>query len=119
MSDILHFRNITHGRIGAAPVARRLLLAICCFTLAGCATPELMCDMKADFREQTPMQGSGEKTIRWQFGAEVGTGFYGMTYCDESICQVDMKGKPPSFSDVCGLARFGHELAHAMNARHE
>ena len=122
MSYIPYMQSTTRESLAAAPVIRRLFpaaLAACCFTMAGCASPEQVCDMKADFREEIPMSGSGEKTIRWQFGAEVAVGYYGMTYCDDSVCRVDLKGKPPRFSDVCGLARFGHELAHAMNARHE
>jgi hypothetical protein len=105
-------------------VRRFLLLSLVayCASLLGCATPDAICDMRVRYEER-PMTSTGNVRLAWRFDAETREGNYGVTDCYETdgerLCLVRLKGPPPKFSDVCGLAKLGHEVAHAMNATHD
>jgi len=94
-----------------------LVLPIC----FGCTTPAVMCNMKVDYEHQQPMDKTGNVQLAWRWEAEMPAQTYGLASCTDDhppVCMVRLKGPPPKFSDVCGLAKFGHEVAHAMNATH-
>lgn len=103
-------------------ILRRAILAslvmACAFLAFGCATPGVMCDMKVDYPSESAVPLVGNVRLAWRFEAEQRGGAYGNTDCmasdDGRLCVVKLKGPPPSFSDVCGLAKLGHEMRHAL-----
>lgn len=106
-------------------ILRRLLLAslvLYCASLIGCATPDVMCQMKTQYGAEVAMAKTGNVRLAWRFEAEQKPGFYGVADCtkgDDPLCLLRLKGSPPKFDDVCGLARLGHEVAHALGAMHD
>jgi hypothetical protein len=99
------------------------LVLLCASWLPSCATPDLICNMKIDYAgdaQHSSVAPQGNVRLAWRFNAEQRAGFYGNADCmkgDDPLCVVRLKGAPPKFSDVCGLARLGHEVAHAMAER--
>lgn len=107
---------------------RRLLLlalvAVCALAvLVSCTTPDVACDMRADYTRTTPPYMEGRVTVRWEFNADLPRGVNGSTECfglpDARFCIVKMKGPPADFNDVCALAKEVHEIHHAMGGTHE
>lgn len=109
---------------------RALLLALVlipaiALTLAGCATADVVCDMRTDFAIEAPEAQEGRVTIRWEYGqdAYLPAGVYGTTECfglgDARFCLIRMRGSAASYRNVCGIARLRHEEKHAMGATHE
>ena len=97
------------------------LLVLLAVPLSGCTTPGVACDMRTEYASEAPMTETGNVRIAWRFNAEQPAHQYGVTDCakgDDPLCLVRLKGAPPKFDDVCGLAKFGHEVAHAMGAAH-
>lgn len=84
--------------------------------LSGCASVD--CNMKTDYAQMTPVPESGSVAFSWQYRSALQEGLYGLTRCNGDSCHLMMDGTPPDFSDICGLARLGHEVSHAMGARH-
>lgn len=69
----------------------------------------------------------GEVTIRWQFESSDlicgSSGHYGCTtrirpILGRTVEYIELVGPPPDFHDVCGMARIGHEVLHAMGGLH-
>lgn len=89
--------------------------------LWSCATPGLQCGMKDDYREQRTLAATGKVSVSWNYNKLTAVGKYGDHVCDESgkNCHIVLAGKPPAFNDVCGLAKFGHEMAHLMEVHEE
>jgi hypothetical protein len=96
------------------------LVLLCASNLPSCATPDIICNMKIDYAGDTQhgdVAPQGNVRLAWRFNAEQRNGSYGNADCtrgDDPLCIVRLKDAPPKFSDVCGLARLGHEVAHAM-----
>ena len=93
----------------------------CCF---GCATPGVQCGMKDNYQHVMPVADSGTVTIHWQYGPKPRQGVYGLTTCHYKIglgqeCFIALEGPAPTANDVCGLAKIGHEVGHAMLMEHE
>jgi len=104
---------------------RLILLSALPFTLAACATPDVMCDVRTDYAWELPEATEGVVTTRWMYGrdAYLPANVYGTTECwatgDERFCLVQMRGKPESYRNFCGMARVRHEEKHTMGAKHE
>lgn len=97
---------------------RRLLLLA--FALSGCATVDVQCDMAIP-AVTAPAAQRGEATIRWAFdpaAANCPPHSNGCALVLEDVTLLTLKFVAPSFSDVCALAKLGHEVLHAMKASH-
>lgn len=94
-----------------------LVLIPLIYILAGCASVDVQCDMRVDYRS-SPIPAHGKTTFAWSYGQ----GFLLPTQYGEAIASditvIRLRGDPPTFNDICGLARLGHEVAHAMGGRH-
>lgn len=111
----------TRRRILLASLVAPCALAV---VLNGCATPDLVCDMKADYSAETLAAMQGKVLIRWEYnqGALLPPNVNGTTQCfpgDPKFCLIRMRGNPASFHDVCGMAKEVHELHHAFGANHK
>ncbi|HUP07685.1 MAG TPA: hypothetical protein VMU47_11070 [Caldimonas sp.] len=106
---------------------RRILLvslvAITALLAFGCATPGVQCGMKDNYEHETPIAREGHVLLSWKFGVTPACGnehTYGCTQCENGVCSITLREEPPSFNDVCGLAKWAHEaLKHGMGATHE
>jgi hypothetical protein len=91
--------------------------------LASCATPDVACNIRADYRAVTAVPHSGIANVSWRYDAQLGQNVRGDALCVETSagrqCHLRFVGKPPEFTDVCGMARLGHEFLHAFGAAHE
>jgi hypothetical protein len=87
--------------------------------LAGCASPEVVCDMRVDYERMSAVAQSGSVRLDWQFVRQVKPGTYGSAWCNGDHCLLTLQMEPPNFSEVCQLARLGHEVLHVMKAAHE
>jgi hypothetical protein len=103
---------------------RRLLViafVVAAFTLVlgGCTSIERACDM-APVTQTARVAESGRVVVSWVYGQQLTTpNWYGEAYPLQGEVIIRMKGEPPAFDDVCGLARLGHEVAHGMGAKHQ
>jgi hypothetical protein len=105
-----------------------LKLTIVMLTVGGCATPDLVCGMRADYAKETPVAPRGHVRLTWRYipkgeWSGCAPNSYGCapSYIGpdgEEVYTLRLK-EAPEFGDVCKLARFGHEVAHALGARHE
>ena len=101
-------------------------LAAVAVGLAGCATPEVLCDMKIDYHHVTPPAKSGRVSLTWTFVPDqelpCKANSYGCTECFDTVagrvCDVRLK-RTAGFQDVCGLAKQMHELNHVLGMTHE
>jgi hypothetical protein len=111
-----------------APLRRALGIALlaCVGALAGCATPEIICDMKTDYTHVTPPARTGKVSLSWSFVPDqelpCKSNSYGCTECFDTVsgrvCDVRLK-RSAGFQDVCGLAKQMHELNHVLGMTHE
>lgn len=85
--------------------------------LYGCATPDVQCNMRTWYEEITPPPDDGRMYLAWHFGSTACGPATLTNGCEFN--QVIWLTTKPDFRDVCSLAKFGHEVAHAMGARHE
>lgn len=102
---------------------RRLLvssLVLACAANLGCASPGVMCDMKDNYDSETEVPASGTVLLHWEPYQEgkCESHTYGCATCFYGNCTFYLKKRPPSFSDVCQLARFAHEELHGMGKEH-
>ncbi len=86
--------------------------------LAGCATPDVQCDMRVDYEHITPIPQKGTVRLDWEFLATLDRNVNGVTRCQFGNCRMYLK-QQPDFRSVCDLAKFGHEVVHALGAHHE
>ena len=102
-------------------------LAVSAAVLAGCATPDVMCNMKIDYAHVTPPARAGKVSLSWNFVPDgepmpCKATSYGCTECFDTIagrvCDVHLK-RSAGFDDVCGLAKQMHELNHVLGMMHE
>ena len=101
-----------------------LVLGVALVLLTGCATPDVQCQMRADYQLFAPIAPEGEVLIKWAYNSTPKrSDAYGDTECwdaqGQRVCIIRLKGPPPTFNDPCGLARLGHETGHALHARHD
>ncbi|HEX3156735.1 MAG TPA: hypothetical protein VHV32_19050 [Candidatus Angelobacter sp.] len=94
-----------------------LVTVYLCFFLQGCASPDVQCDMRVDYDHEVPMASDGTVLLNWHFDRVQPPTLYGHAECIGGNCTVYLKERA-SFHDVCSLARFGHEVAHALGAVH-
>lgn len=107
--------------------ARRLfLLALVLATLLvcfGCATPDLVCGVRADYQNPTRIKSSGTVLLHWDYQANPSNPIaYGDADCwqgEVRTCNLRLRGAAPDLNDVCALAKLGHEVAHSLGADHE
>lgn len=114
-----------------SPTARRRILVAlpvlitgAAVLLNGCATADVVCDMKADYAAETLAAMQGKVLIRWEYNqdAYLPPNVNGTTECfpgDPRFCLIRMRGNPASFHDICGMAKEVHELHHAFKAQHK
>jgi hypothetical protein len=101
---------------------RRILLVALVLAAAsqlpGCATPDVICDVRQDYHS-TAIPPKGEVRVTWEVKA-LPANRYGYATCDRAgkNCHIQLADLP-DFNNVCRLADFGHELAHAMGAQHQ
>lgn len=93
-----------------------LVLVALSWVLQGCATVDVQCGMRADYKA-SPLPAHGRATFAWSYGVGFSGNQYGEAIPGE-VTVIRLAGTPPTFNDVCGLARLGHEVAHAMGGRH-
>lgn len=96
-----------------------LLWGFIAITVAGCATVDLQCGMRADYKTQMTVSRSGKVSIAWVYGAGFEGHQYGEMIDADDVKIIRMTGEPPDFNNICDLARLGHEVAHAMGGRHQ
>jgi hypothetical protein len=66
-----------------------------------------------------PVPATGEVTIRWHFGLKPRCGYWGCaTEVKPGVYELELREPVTSWSDACPLIVLGHEVAHAMGARH-
>jgi hypothetical protein len=107
---------------------RALILSLIPLAVTSCATVDVQ--MSGDCRMGIPMNSSGisadgDIRLKWRLvrkddlpgycGGK--TGNYGCAYVNPGFTQIYMS-ESLEFSEVCKLARLGHEVAHAMYADH-
>lgn len=101
---------------------RRALLVVLVLAAAsqlpGCATPAQICDVRQDYTS-TPVPTRGAVRVTWEV-KPLPAGRYGYATCDRAgqNCHIELADLP-DFNNVCRLADFGHELAHALGANHQ
>ncbi len=105
---------------------RRALLvffvALCLYNLHGCASVDMECGMRADYKA-SPLAPEGEVLIKWAFNSTPkNPAAYGDAECWEAqgqrSCILRLRDSPPTFNEICRLARLGHEVGHAMGGNH-
>lgn len=99
---------------------RPLAPALVALSLSGCASVDVQCEMQVDYDSETPIAQQGSVRLNWQFdnGGRCKTTSYGCTFCTPGECTVYLK-QSPNFHNVCAMAQLGHELEHALGARHD
>jgi hypothetical protein len=106
-------------------ILRRILLlslVAYCASLIGCTTPDVVCGMRINYVSDVRPPAQGNVRLAWSFNAGQRVGSYGNADCtkgDDPLCVLRLKGEPPRFDDVCGMAKFGHELLHGVGAGHD
>ena len=113
--------NPTQRRATALQV-RCLAATLALGVLAGCATPNVACSVRDDYRQTASIPRTGAVMITWSYEAQL-PGKHGDTICVDGPprqCHVRIAGEAPTFNNVCGLAVFAHEtLLHGMGAQHD
>lgn len=97
-----------------------LVLAALAAVLQACATVDVQCDMKADYAKARTAPTHGSMQLKWAFDQTFTNPIqWGTRAPVRDGALIALKGPPPSFNDVCALARLGHEVNEAMGATHE
>jgi hypothetical protein len=99
--------------------ARRLLLTSLvgiALVVVGCATPEKQCGMLPVKATTERLPSSGRVIVDWIYQQEMSFARYGEAYLLDGQTVIRMRGEPPRFDDVCGLAKLGHEVVHSYRS---
>ena len=89
-----------------------ILLVLAALVNVGCATVETQCGMGHVYPTEQRLPVSGRVIVDWIYQQGLPFDRYGEAYVLDGALVVRMKGEPPQFGDVCGLAKLGHELTH-------
>lgn len=87
--------------------------------LGGCASTDVQCGLRADYQTRAGVPFTGRTTIAWTYGQGFSGRQLGEMIDTPDVKILRLRGDPPDFNDVCGLALLGHELAHALGGRHQ
>lgn len=75
--------------------------------------------MKDDYLTEKPIASHGRIMWEWQFEDVIPFKHEGaFVACLGNYCKAYIENVP-LFNDTCGLARWAHELKHAMGGTHE
>lgn len=108
-----------HGKTLRRLILVALVAAALLNLLAACATPAVQCQMRDDYTVGAGVPVTGSVTLTWVYGQGFGGRQYGEAIDAGGLQIVRLAGDPPDFNDICGLARLGHEVAHALGGRHQ
>lgn len=83
------------------------------WVLQGCATPDVICNMRANYQRPAAIPSHGSVTIHFAFGQVFAGQQYGSTFCGTEACFLSLKDTP-HVNQPCTLARLGHEVVEAI-----